>query len=490
MADFGMIDSTSQRLPVPQPPPDTTIAATRLQQARRWLHQAGRTILCRPPRWDGLPAGAGWLGAIFLFQLAVVIGVDWLATEAPATFYAKALAIGWLPTLLLVWACYLARPVSTDDSLPGTAHLVGMLALQGALLQLAVGLLDLVVPALLAVLPDLFDLAALPATAHWVWWGMATGVTVAAQIALLWHGSGRNWRRVTRASAVVALATVLQYWPVGPTHFWFAADTETQEAERPFILSPEVFEQQAPVLARQLAAIAPQRTGRVELFGITFAPYAEEDVFRRESAMVAEVIGKRYDAAGHVMQLVNHRDTVGEFAWATPRNLERAIAHIGSVMDRQEDVLFLHLTSHGASNGMLAASFDPLDIAPVLPADLKAWLDRAGIRHRVISISACYAGKWIDALADDNTLVMTASDADHTSFGCGRGSALTFFGRAMYDEAIRNDTLSFEAAHAAARGVILQRETQAGKTDGYSNPQIRVGAAIRARLALLQDAVH
>ena len=41
----------------------------------------------------------------------------------------------------------------------------------------------------------------------------------------------------------------------------------------------------------------------------------------------------------------------------------------------------------------------------------------------------------------------------------------------------------------AARDVILQREVQAGKTDGYSNPQIRVGAAIKTRLARLQAAI-
>jgi hypothetical protein len=81
---------------------------------------------------------------------------------------------------------------------------------------------------------------------------------------------------------------------------------------------------------------------------------------------------------------------------------------------------------------------------------------------------------------------MTAADAEHTSYGCGRLSELTFFGRAVYDEQLRRHTRSFEAAHAAARPLIEQREQQAGKTDGYSNPQIRAGSAIRARLALLQ----
>ncbi|UUZ54810.1 hypothetical protein LP419_01865 [Massilia sp. H-1] len=46
-------------------------------------------------------------------------------------------------------------------------------------------------------------------------------------------------------------------------------------------------------------------------------------------------------------------------------------------MDLQEDVLFIHLTSHGASNGELATSFWPLEVEPVVPKDLKQWLDDA-----------------------------------------------------------------------------------------------------------------
>ncbi len=56
----------------------------------------------------------------------------------------------------------------------------------------------------------------------------------------------------------------------------------------------------------------------------------------------------------------------------------------------------------------------------------------------------------------------------------------------MYDEQLRSKTLSFEQAHAAARIVIKQREEQAGKDDGYSNPQIKVGIAIGPYLRRLQ----
>jgi hypothetical protein len=80
---------------------------------------------------------------------------------------------------------------------------------------------------------------------------------------------------------------------------------------------------------------------------------------------------------------------------------------------------------------------------------------------------------------------MTASDVEHTSYGCGSRSELTFFGRAMYDEQLRQ-TRSFEQAHAAARALIEQREREAGKTDGYSNPQIAMGDEMRQHLDTLQ----
>jgi hypothetical protein len=153
-------------------------------------------------------------------------------------------------------------------------------------------------------------------------------------------------------------------------------------------------------------------------------------------------------------------------------------------MDREQDVLFIHLTSHGARDGELAHSFEPLHVEGLWPQQLKAWLDAAGIRHRIISVSACFSGSWIAPLAGDHTLVMTAADSQHTSYGCGRKSELTFFGRAMYDEALRGGA-DFEAAFAQARTVIERREKEAGKSDGYSNPQIAMGAGLREHLRQL-----
>ena len=93
---------------------------------------------------------------------------------------------------------------------------------------------------------------------------------------------------------------------------------------------------------------------------------------------------------------------------------------------------------------------------------------------------------WIEPLATDSTLIMTAADATPTSYGCGRLSELTFFGRAVFHEQLRQ-TYSFTEAFAKAVPLIQQREVEAGKADGFSNPQIRVGPQITPVLQALEQ---
>jgi Peptidase C13 family len=113
-------------------------------------------------------------------------------------------------------------------------------------------------------------------------------------------------------------------------------------------------------------------------------------------------------------------------------------------------------------------------------------LTQAGIKHRVIAVSACYSGGWIAPLQTDHSLIMTAADATHTSYGCGTRSELTFFGRAVFNEGLQASA-SFETAFAQAVPVIKKREEEAGKDDGFSNPQIFVGSGIKPLLGKLEQ---
>lgn len=258
--------------------------------------------------------------------------------------------------------------------------------------------------------------------------------------------------------------------------------TASDEASRPRLtLSQEVFEAQETLLDQALASVAGESTAEIQVFGLVYAPYAQ-DVFLRESAMVSDVMQQRLDAKDRVVRLVNHASATQDTPWATPRNLQKTIQAIAQKMRPEQDVLLLYITSHGGADHRIASSHWPLEVNDLTAAQVRQWLDEAGIRHRAIAISACYSGGWVAPLRGEGTLVMTAADADHTSYGCGNKSDLTFFGRAVFDEALRH-THSLEDAFARAVPVIRQREIDAKKTDGFSNPQIHAGAVFQAHWA-------
>jgi hypothetical protein len=450
-----------------------------------WLRQGARAAFLRAPRWAGLHATPGVLLALLTAMLLLeVVAHRLYLLEDEARFYWPALLAGWFPTVATLLACWWVAPRAGAAPRAAQAPSASALFVMSVAQSLVVAALAalLLLPLLRAgwLTPQLWG--------GWAWWlGYVgpLGWALAAAALLLWR-SGHGPRALRGVAALaVASALGLASWSE-PLRLWYAEEGNDAQAEAlRFALTPALLEAQALTLPQRSAALAPQRPGVIDVYALSYAPYADEDVFLRESKMVVQVMEQRFGATERSLMLVNHRSTAADWPWATPANLQRAIAAAAARMDTDEDVLFIHLTSHGARSGELATAFWPLRIEALTPAALKTALDAAGVKHRVISVSACYSGSWIAPLADENTLVMTAADADSTSFGCGRGSELTYYGRAVFDEALRRDTLSFEAALAQAREVIRLREVEAGKDDGYSNPQIQAGAAIRERLRRL-----
>ena len=445
-----------------------------------WWRQGARSAVFMRPDWRDLqttPATVAWL-VVVLFLWGVL--VQRLFIPGAATFYWPGIQSGWLWSVMSLWACWVLVPCAesdgTSDRAPSPSALFALMAAQAFTIDLA-----LTLPLVAIAHAGTSSTELLGLWGAWLAWGLPLVWTIAAQLMLVWRSGSR--RALTRGLAMLLLGgtLALNQW-VQPMRLWYPDVSEdSAQGPQPLRLTQTLLEAQAQVQAQALAAIAAHRPGPIDVYTITFAPYAGEDVFLRESQLVADVMADRFDSKGRTIQLVNHRSTIQQWPWATPLNLQRAIQRIAERMDRDKDVLFIHLTSHGGRSGRLSAEFWPLEVEALTPQMLKTWLDQAGIHHRIVSVSACYSGSWIDPLADDNTLVMTAADADHTSYGCGSKSALTYFGRAMFDEQMRK-TWSFEAAHAEARLVIDKREHEAGKTDGYSNPQIRVGSAMREQI--------
>jgi Peptidase C13 family len=114
------------------------------------------------------------------------------------------------------------------------------------------------------------------------------------------------------------------------------------------------------------------------------------------------------------------------------------------------------------------------------PGALAGMLSHTGIKHRIVVISACYSGVFVGPLANDNTMVITASDFDHSSFGCQDKVKWTYFGDAFFNTALRH-TADLRSAFATALKLISVREKHEGLVP--SNPQIAGGKNIDILLA-------
>jgi hypothetical protein len=121
----------------------------------------------------------------------------------------------------------------------------------------------------------------------------------------------------------------------------------------------------------------------------------------------------------------------------------------------------------------------PLDLAALTPTALGRMLQDAGIKWRVIVVSACYSGGFIEPLRDDNSIVITASSPDRSSFGCEPGRDFTYFGEAYFRDALAR-TRSFAQAFEMAKAAVGKQEADERLTP--SLPQIWVGPSIAARL--------
>jgi hypothetical protein len=117
-------------------------------------------------------------------------------------------------------------------------------------------------------------------------------------------------------------------------------------------------------------------------------------------------------------------------------------------MNGESDILFLVLTSHGSPDGLAVTAGRRAET--LKPSTLAEMLERTGVRRKVVVISACYSGVFIPRLANADTLVITAADANHASFGCEDKAKWTYFGDAFFNIALRQ-TKTLKEAFLPAR---------------------------------------
>lgn len=285
------------------------------------------------------------------------------------------------------------------------------------------------------------------------------------------------WERMLMMAGAIALLVVWQKNIVDQPIFKI-------DDALPYI-DEAAFYAQPQLLNGAIDGVKAGQLGVSEWYFVGVAGYAEQDVFASEIHQARQLFDVRFGTKGRSLALINNSYTWMDEPVATRTSIAQALKSVGKKMNPEEDVLFLTLTSHGivdenlVPTGEIELSNPPLLLAPIDGKWLKKALDDSGIRWRVIVVSACYSGAFIEELSSPTTVVITASAADKASFGCSHDADLTYFGRAFFAESMRSED-SFDKAFVLAARRIAEREALKGLPP--SEPQMFVGPLMKTAL--------
>ncbi|HEU4623609.1 MAG TPA: C13 family peptidase [Steroidobacteraceae bacterium] len=410
------------------------------------------------------------LVALLAIVLALITGVDWLLADPDAELDPYGYYVWTYYILAGLWACALiarlqgsqantrALLVTWLASVPGVIVALGLvllLPLSGSFLAIVLGVAALVLfAASERAVRNVFGYARL-----------GTSVLIVLAVA------GVPWFFQMR------LHLDPQLWVVPESEQNMAAAAETTDPDD----AESLLFDQADRIADAVDATAPERPGIVDTYFVGFAGWGAQKVFRNEALLGERVFAKRFNIGRRAVELINDEHDRDTYPLATATGLRYTLQLLGEKMDRDQDMLVLLLTSHGSRESGLAVSNGALPLVDLEPDELRSALDDSGIKWRIIIVSACYSGVFVEPLKSASTLVITAADADHASFGCADDRELTYFGEAFLRDALPGAP-TLEAAFAKARDLIAKREKQEHLTP--SHPQIFVGDAIRQKLTL------
>lgn len=242
---------------------------------------------------------------------------------------------------------------------------------------------------------------------------------------------------------------------------------------------------QRDLIDAQIAGFEGDATGPGRVYFVGFAGYGEERVFTEEIKLASRIVGEKYGSSHRSVLLLNDRRDRTTWPLASASSLRYSLKALARVMNSDEDVLFLALSSHGSRDATIEVSNEGLTPQTLSVHALADMLAESGIRWKVIVISACFSGTFIKPLADDHTIIITAAARNRASFGCSDTRHLTYFGEAFFKEALPYSTY-LRVAFESTRREIRRREREEGMT--ASNPQSSFGTLMEAKLREIERA--
>ena len=415
----------------------------------------------------------GQVVALFALDLLLSIGTDYFRIGAPAQFSLWGLPSYSLSLTLLLFACVVAAWLYRMRYL-----VLELLVVTGSAMPIIYAA-TLVLDGVYAQVP--------PGLPQWLIY-YSYYVLVAWQALIFFRSlkllTARRLPRLLPVFAVFLTIAILPLYYLPHTDFWLAGSYETAaSAPRKWVNAEQVFYRQPDLIAEVKTRLLPERPGVSDLYFVGMGSYAPQDVFMKEVQYIRRQFDARFDTRDRSIALINNEKTARDTPLASSSNLSLVLDHLGSIMRTDDDILFLFITSHGSEKHELSTDFWPLMLNPITPVDIRTKLDHAGIKWRVIVISACYSGGFIEPLKNDYSLIITAARKDKTSFGCSNENDFTYFGEAYFKDQLSKQ-ISFTEAFRQASQAIAEREKKEGIEASY--PQMYVGVQMQTKLKELE----
>ncbi|MEO9131035.1 MAG: C13 family peptidase [Sphingomonas sp.] len=256
-------------------------------------------------------------------------------------------------------------------------------------------------------------------------------------------------------------------------------DEERSANAMPDIPVDRLWEAQQGLLGKAVDGLPSRVPGHANVYAMAVAAAGTQQLFSREARLALRVAAARFggDYRGGVL-LSNGVAEILRSPLATQTNIAAAARGVGARTDPAADFAFVYLASHGSPDAELSTNLPSYEeLTPISAVSVNEALERAGIRRRVVIVSACYSGSWIPALANDDTIVITAARKDRTSFGCDDTRRLTYFGQAFLEGPLARGA-SLRDAFEEARKTVGRWELSDHLTS--SEPQAYVGKHMQA----------
>ncbi|MFT6907657.1 MAG: hypothetical protein ACJAS1_004341 [Oleiphilaceae bacterium] len=238
---------------------------------------------------------------------------------------------------------------------------------------------------------------------------------------------------------------------------------------KPEVVVEELIYSQSQLLEEKLNYLVENNKQKQELYFVGIGGDGSQEVFRRETLYAQDLFAQNFNRPDQSIVLINSRKTYSDYPLATTVSIKKTLEHVAKKMDRDNDILFIYLTSHGSKDHNFYLNQPNLPLSDYSAEALGKVLKSLKIRNKIVVISACYSGGFIPKLDDGDTVVITAAQKDKTSFGCADRNEFTYFGEAYFKEGLAKGLNFFDAFDNATQLVSIWEKEESITA---SEPQI------------------